>query len=74
MYSGILDIEGHRYKLLGQICHQGTHENGSYKAFVSHSGKWFEAEDLHINEVLKKQMLLGEPYLQLYEKVVWFLF
>jgi len=45
--------------LIGQVCHQGTAENGCYKAAVLHEEKWFEAEDLLITEVLKKQMLLG---------------
>lgn len=54
---------------MGQICHQGSAEKGSYKAAVRHGEKWYEAEDLLIAEVLKKQMLLGEPYLQIYEKV-----
>ena len=35
VYSGILDIQGHRYKLIGQVCHEGTHEKGSYKAAVN---------------------------------------
>jgi ubiquitin C-terminal hydrolase len=43
VYSGNLEIEGHRYRLLGQICHQGNAETGSYKAAVQHGGKWYEA-------------------------------
>ena len=62
-----MDIEGHKYKLIAQICHQGTAENGSYKSAMLYGDKWYEAEDLVIQEVLKKQMLLGEPYIQIYE-------
>jgi ubiquitin C-terminal hydrolase len=45
--------------LVAQVCHQGSAETGSYKAAVNFGEKWYEAEDLVINEVLKKQMLLG---------------
>jgi ubiquitin C-terminal hydrolase len=69
IYSGNLEIEGQKYRLISQICHQGKHETGSYKCSVLMGEKWFEAEDLLINEVLKKQMLLGEPYIQMYEKI-----
>ncbi len=48
IYSGTLEIEGHKYKLVGQICYQGTAEKGSYKAAVQHGDKWYEAEDLLI--------------------------
>lgn len=43
IYSGNLEVEGHQYKLVGQICHQGTAEKGSYKAAVHHGDRWFEA-------------------------------
>jgi U4/U6.U5 tri-snRNP-associated protein 2 len=67
LYSGQLEIEQHKYRLIGQICHQGPAEGGSFRAAVCHADRWFEVEDLLVTEVLKKQMLLGEPYIQLYE-------
>jgi ubiquitin C-terminal hydrolase len=34
LYSGCLEIEGLVYRLVGQVCHQGNSESGSYKAAV----------------------------------------
>lgn len=43
VYSTILPIQGHEYKLIGQICHIGTYQVGSYLAYVLMGEKWYIA-------------------------------
>jgi ubiquitin C-terminal hydrolase len=69
IYNGSLEIENHKYRLEGQVCHSGEWEGGKFFSYVSFKDRWFMAEDLTIKEVLKKDMLLGQPYIQLYKKV-----
>jgi ubiquitin C-terminal hydrolase len=55
--------------LEGQVCHAGEWEGGKFLSYVSFKDRWFMAEDLTVKEVLKKDMLLGQPYIQLYKYV-----
>jgi len=41
LYSGFLEIEGHPYRLVAQVCHQGSPEAGNYKAAVNFGEKWY---------------------------------
>lgn len=31
----------HKYKLIGQICHEGDYDSGRYKAYLSFKERWF---------------------------------
>jgi len=69
VYNGSLEIENRKYRLEAQVCHSGEYEGGKFFSFVSFKERWFLAEDLNVKEVLKKDMLLGQPYIQLYKLV-----
>jgi ubiquitin C-terminal hydrolase len=48
IYSGNFEIGEQKYQLIGQICHEGTYEQGNYKSYVLMGDKWFSAEDLFV--------------------------
>lgn len=56
------------YNLVNQIGHTGDYETGKYKTltFFDQAKKWFEIEDLDVREVIEKQVLLVQPYMQMY--------
>jgi U4/U6.U5 tri-snRNP-associated protein 2 len=58
------------YDLIANIVHDGTPDNGSYRAMVYHAPdkNWYETQDLRVAEVLPQQVNLTETYVQIYER------
>ncbi len=57
------------YDLVANICHDGqpgTGEGGTYRVHIRHKGsnKWFELEDLHVQDLLPQMITLAEAYIQ----------
>ena len=58
------------YDLIANIVHDGTPDDGSYRAMVYHAPdkNWYETQDLRVAEVLPQQVNLTETYVQIYER------
>ncbi len=48
VYNGSLEIQNHKYKLEGQVCHAGEWEGGKFFSYVAFRDRWFMAEDLSV--------------------------
>lgn len=59
------------YDLISNIVHDGPPEPGagSYRVHILHrgTGKWFEMQDLHVQEVLPQMIPLSETLVQVWE-------
>ena len=60
------------YELVANIVHQGEPDKGSYKIHILHrgTGRWFELQDLHVNEILPEMIPLSEAYIQIWRRKV----
>lgn len=60
------------YDLVANIVHQGEPDKGSYKIHILHrgTGRWFELQDLHVNEILPEMIPLSEPYIQIWRRKI----
>lgn len=58
------------YDLIANVAHDGTPENGSYRAHALHApdNAWYEIQDLIVQEVLPQQVTLAETFIQIYER------
>lgn len=58
------------YDLIANVAHDGTPENGSYRAHAFHAPEnaWYEIQDLLVQEVLPQQVTLAETFIQIYER------
>ena len=62
---------GSRYRLIGTLTHHGTSiSSGHYTANVLHDNdKWFAFDDSDVYSISKDDVLRGNPYIIVYEKV-----
>jgi len=60
---------GAQYDLISNIVHEGKPDSGAYKLQTLHqgSGKWFEMQDLHVDQILPETLPLSEAFIQIYE-------
>jgi U4/U6.U5 tri-snRNP-associated protein 2 len=63
--------QSYKYNLVATVRHEGPPTAGFYSSYVCHkaSDKWFEVQDLIVQEVLPQLIVLSEAYLQIYERV-----
>lgn len=65
----------HVYNLLANITHEATagtvRENSVWRSQVPTGAgdRWFQMQDLHVDEVNPHMLFLGETYLQIWERV-----
>lgn len=64
------DVET-RYRLIANICHEGSPEGGMYKVHVHRDadGKWYEIADLRVTEIMREVVALSEMYLQVWARM-----
>jgi ubiquitin C-terminal hydrolase len=63
-----MELEGHLYRLIANICHEGGVDSHSYKIHVRRADKWFVIQDLTVDRVSPDEVIRSEAYIQLYEK------
>lgn len=54
------------YDLIANIVHDGEPNKGTYRVHVLKQGnsKWYEMQDLHVNDILPQMITLTEAYIQ----------
>jgi len=55
--------------LLANIIHDGKSNSGSFRAQIKHKilDKWFDIQDLNVNEILAPSVVVSESYIHVYE-------
>lgn len=56
------------YDLIANIVHDGEPNKGTYRVHVLKQGnsKWYEMQDLHVNDILPQMITLTEAYIQVF--------
>lgn len=66
------DGESYKYNLIVNICHEGKPDpnNSFYKIHVNNKAtdKWFQIQDLIVEEVMPQVIILSESYIQIWER------
>jgi U4/U6.U5 tri-snRNP-associated protein 2 len=57
-----------QYKLVANICHQGTLESGTYKVQVRALDQWYSIEDLYMEPILAPMVPLSETTIQVWQR------
>jgi U4/U6.U5 tri-snRNP-associated protein 2 len=59
------------YDLIATVSHEGSFEDGIYKAYIHRKIEdiWYEVQDLNVKEVLPQIVALSEAYLLIYERL-----
>uniref|UniRef100_A0A1I8G0W6 ubiquitinyl hydrolase 1 n=1 Tax=Macrostomum lignano TaxID=282301 RepID=A0A1I8G0W6_9PLAT len=57
------------YNLVANVVHDGTPVSGTYRVHLQHSSteKWFELQDLHVDEILPQMIPLSETLVQVWQ-------
>lgn len=66
-----LNLKRTKYDLIGNVCHEGSIENGSYKIHIHEpiQDKYFEFRDLDKKEnILPQEISSSEPYIQFFKR------
>ena len=60
-----------KFNLMSSIQHDGTPDEGSYRAFVHFKAndQWYELQDLHCNQIHPQLISVSESYIQFYDAV-----
>lgn len=58
-----------KFNLMSSIQHDGTPDEGSYRAFVHFKAndQWYELQDLHCNQIHPQLISVSESYIQFYD-------
>lgn len=76
-YHPVLDVQlppgvvAPRYNLAANLRHEGGLDDGTYTLhlFQKAIGKWFNVQDLIVEEVETEPIVFSEAYLQIYERI-----
>jgi len=62
--------QSHFYNLVANIRHHGTPDNYNFNIHVHHksSDKWYDVQDLFVEEAMPPLIALSEAYIQIYER------
>jgi len=55
--------------LLANIIHDGKSNSGTFRSQIKHKilDKWFDIQDLNVNEILAPSVVVSESYIHVYE-------
>lgn len=58
-----------RFSLLANIIHDGKFESGTFRSQIKHRllDKWFDIQDLNVNEIMAPSVVVSESYIHFYE-------
>merc|ERR1712070_256716 len=59
-----------KFNLISSIQHDGTPDEGTYRAFVHFKAndQWYELQDLHCNQIHPQLISVSESYIQFYDE------
>ena len=59
-----------KYHLMASVQHDGTPDEGAYRAFVHFraNDQWYEVQDLHVNGVHPQLISVSESYIQVWRR------
>ncbi len=56
-----------KYDILANIIHDGKPGAGLFRVQVKHSDKWFDIQDLNVNQIMPQSVTVSESYIHVYE-------
>jgi U4/U6.U5 tri-snRNP-associated protein 2 len=58
-----------KYNLLANIIHDGDAKAGNFRVQVKNKNldKWFDIQDLYVNEIMAQSVVVSESYIHIYE-------
>jgi U4/U6.U5 tri-snRNP-associated protein 2 len=55
------------YNLIANIIHDGDSKGGNFRAQVKSKDKWYDVQDLYVNNILAQSVVVSESYIHIYE-------